>query len=85
MLVYHSLAIYERGAEMKHITFTTCAVQVSDAEAIYMLGRSIRDFGCGLSEAGLHSYIPEFCIEDWLPLCHELSGAGISLQIYKVK
>jgi hypothetical protein len=68
---------------MKHITFATGAIQVSDAEAIYMLGRSIRDFGGGLKDAGLHAYIPEFLFEGWQPLSHELSKAGVSLHMYR--
>lgn len=68
---------------MKHITFATGAMEVLDAEAIYMLGRSIGDFGGGLKDAGLHAYIPELYFDGWQPLSHELSKAGISLHRYR--
>jgi hypothetical protein len=68
---------------MTHITFATGAADALDAEAIYMLGRSIRDFGGGLSDAGLHAYIPEMYFDGWQPFIQELSKAGISLHMYK--
>ncbi len=68
---------------MKHITFATGAVEVLDAEAIYMLGRSIRDFGGGLNDAVLHAYIPEMHFDDWQPLTHDFSNAGVRLRMYK--
>jgi hypothetical protein len=68
---------------MKHITFATGAAEVLDAEAIYMQGRSIRDFGGGLKDAGLHVYIPELYFDDWQPLGQELTKAGIILHMYK--
>lgn len=68
---------------MAHITFATGAASVSDLEAIYMLGRSIRDFGGGLSRAGLHVYIPEAEFEGWKAVETQLLTAGILLHMIK--
>ena len=68
---------------MAHITFATGAASLSDAEAIYMLGRSIQDFGGGLKNAGLHVYIPEAEFEGWKAIAQKLKDAGISLHMFK--
>lgn len=68
---------------MRDFTFATGAMGYGDAEAVYMLGRSILEFGGGLSGAGLCAYIPEMYFEDWQQAAGEMKGAGVALKMYR--
>lgn len=68
---------------MPEVTFATGACGIEDAEAVYMLGRSIRDFAGGLSGIGLRVYVPEIYSDSWQAVANELNAAGITLRVYR--